>query len=71
VIVHKVLFEWVRELQALGDGGCLELIDNKGHKTSSRKEHFSLLHHMFQLLLFRNWQHMLNFIHAPPEIYAP
>ncbi len=39
--------------------------------TSSRKEYFSLLRHMFQMLLFRNWRHMLNFIHDPPEIYAP
>ena len=27
---HKVLFEWVRELHALGDGGSLEFIDKKG-----------------------------------------
>jgi len=40
-------------------------------KTSSRKEYFSLLRHTFQILLFRDWQHMLNFIHAPPDIYAP
>jgi hypothetical protein len=40
-------------------------------KSSSRKEYFSLLRHMFQMLLFRNWQHMLNFIHAPPDCYAP
>lgn len=40
-------------------------------KVSSRKEYFSLLRHMFQMLLFRNWQHMLNFIHAPPDSYAP
>ena len=40
-------------------------------KASSRKEFFALLRHMFQILLFRNWQHMLNFIHAPPERYAP
>jgi hypothetical protein len=37
-------------------------------KVSSRKEYFSLLPHMFQMLLFRNWQHMLNFIHAPPDL---
>lgn len=40
-------------------------------KTSSRKEYFSLLRHTFQILLFRDWQHFLNFIHAPPDIYAP
>ena len=40
-------------------------------KSSSRKEHFGLLRHAFQLLLFRDWQHMLNFIHAPPELYPP
>lgn len=40
-------------------------------KSSSRKEFFSLQRHMFQMLLFRNWQHMLNFIHAPPDIYPP
>ena len=40
-------------------------------KTSARKEYFSLLRHMFQILLFRNWHHMLTFIHDPPEIYAP
>lgn len=40
-------------------------------KTSSRKEYFSLLRHTFQILLFRDWQHFLNFIHAPPELYAP
>jgi hypothetical protein len=40
-------------------------------KTSSRKEYFSLLRHMFQILLFRDWQHFLNFIHAPPDVYAP
>jgi len=40
-------------------------------KTSSRKEFFSLLRHMFQMVIFRNWRHMLNFIHAPPDIYAP
>jgi hypothetical protein len=40
-------------------------------KSSSRKEFFSLLRHMFQMLPFRNWQHMLNFIHAPPERYPP
>jgi hypothetical protein len=40
-------------------------------KTSSRKEYFALLRHTFQILLFRDWQHFLNFIHAPPDIYAP
>jgi hypothetical protein len=40
-------------------------------KTSSRKEYFSLLRHTFQILLFRDWQHFLNFIHAPPDVYAP
>ena len=40
-------------------------------KTSSRKEYFSLLRHIFQILLFRSWQHFLNFIHAPPDVYAP
>jgi hypothetical protein len=40
-------------------------------KTSSRKAFFSLLRYTFQILLFRNWQHFLNFIHAPPEVYAP
>ena len=29
---HKILFEWVRELQGLGDGGSLELFDDKGRK---------------------------------------
>ena len=40
-------------------------------KSSSRKEYFALLRHMFQMVLFRNWQHLLNFIHAPPELKAP
>ncbi len=40
-------------------------------KTSSRKAFFSLLRYTFQLLLFRDWQHFLNFIHAPPDVYAP
>jgi len=40
-------------------------------KTSSRKAYFSLLRYTFQILLFRDWQHFLNFIHAPPDIYAP
>ena len=40
-------------------------------KTSSRKAYFSLLRYTFQIVLFRDWQHFLNFIHAPPEIYAP
>ena len=40
-------------------------------KTSARKEYFALLRRTFQLLLFRNWQHMLECIHAPPKIYAP
>jgi len=40
-------------------------------KTSSRKSFFSLLRYTFQLLLFRDWQHFLNFIHAPPDVYAP
>ena len=29
---HKVLFEWVNELMALGDGGSLELGDEKGRR---------------------------------------
>ena len=29
---HKVLFEWVNELMALGDGGRLELADHKGRR---------------------------------------
>ena len=37
-------------------------------KTSSRKEYFALLRHTFQILLFRSWQHMLQFIHAPPDL---
>jgi len=40
-------------------------------KTSSRKAFFSLLRYTFQTLLFRDWQHFLNFIHAPPDLYAP
>jgi len=40
-------------------------------KTSSRKAYFSLLRYTFQILLFRDWRHFLNFIHAPPDIYAP
>ena len=40
-------------------------------KTSSRKAYFSLLRYTFQFLLFRDWQHFLNFIHAPPDVYAP
>lgn len=40
-------------------------------KTSSRKEYFSLLRHTFRILFFRDWQHFLNFIHAPPDVYAP
>ena len=40
-------------------------------KTSSRKAFFSLLRYTFQILLFRDWQHFLNFIHAPPNVYAP
>ena len=40
-------------------------------KTSSRKEYFSLLRHTFQILLFRDWRHFLNFIHAPPDLYVP
>ena len=40
-------------------------------KTSSRKAYFSLLRYTFQFLLFSDWQHFLNFIHAPPEVYAP
>lgn len=40
-------------------------------KTSARKEYFALLRRTFQILLFRSWQHMLECIHAPPELYAP
>jgi len=40
-------------------------------KTSARKEYFALLRRTFQILLFRSWQHMLQCIHAPPELYAP
>jgi hypothetical protein len=40
-------------------------------KESARKEYFALLRHTFQILIFRNWQHMLEFIHAPPDLYAP
>ena len=40
-------------------------------KTSARKEFFAFLRHMFQILFFRSWQHMLECIHAPPELYAP
>lgn len=40
-------------------------------KTSARKEYFALLRHTFQIIIFRNWQHMLEFIHAPPDLYAP
>ena len=40
-------------------------------KVSSRKEFFGLLRHAIQLMLFRNWLHMLNHIHAPPEVYPP
>ena len=29
---HKLLFEWVNELMALGDGGSLELSDEKGRR---------------------------------------
>lgn len=40
-------------------------------KVSSRKEYFGLLRHAFQILLFRSWQHMLEYIHAPPQLWAP
>jgi len=40
-------------------------------KTSARKEYFALLRHTFQILIFRDWQHMLEFIHSPPDLYAP
>jgi hypothetical protein len=40
-------------------------------KTSARKEYFALLRRTFQILLFRNRQHMLECIHSPPELYAP
>jgi hypothetical protein len=40
-------------------------------KVSARKEYFALLRHTFQILIFRNRQHMLEFIHAPPDLYAP
>ena len=40
-------------------------------KTNSRKEYFSLLRHMFQMLRFRSFQHMLEFILAPPDQYPP
>jgi hypothetical protein len=40
-------------------------------KTSARKEFFALLRRTFQILLFRSWRHMLECIHAPPELYAP
>ena len=40
-------------------------------KAGSRKEFFGLLRHAFQMLLFRSWQHMLEYIHCPPQLWAP
>ena len=40
-------------------------------KAGSRVEFFNRLRYAIQLILFKNWEHLFNFIWRPPEIKAP
>ena len=40
-------------------------------KFTSRKEYFNQLRCTFRIILFNNWQHMLNYILHPPMVRAP
>ena len=40
-------------------------------KAGSRIEFFNRLRYAIQFILFKNWEHLLNFIWRPPEIHAP
>ena len=61
--------------------GSLELTDKKGRRHRYRwvndvplngsKDADQVNFFEYEILLFRDWQHFLNFIHAPPDIYAP
>jgi len=62
-------------------GGSLELTDKKERRHRYRwvndvplngsKDADQVNFFEYEILLFRDWQHFLNFIHAPPDIYAP
>lgn len=53
----------------------LELTDrlyqNVRAKFSSRKEFWNQIRCTMRVLIFRNWQHLFEFLHAPPEIEPP
>jgi len=40
-------------------------------KFTSRKEYWNQLRYTFRILIFRNWEHFLNFIYDPPMIMPP
>ena len=40
-------------------------------KFTSRMEYFNQLRCTFRIMLFRNWEHMLNHILDPPLLMAP
>ena len=40
-------------------------------KFTSRKEYFNQLRCTIRIMLYRNWEHLLNHILDPPEIMAP
>jgi len=54
----------------------LDLTDNlyqavRYKKFTSRKEFFNQLRCTFRIILFKNWEHMLDYILDPPMVRAP
>ncbi|MGD9211474.1 MAG: hypothetical protein PVI90_11885 [Desulfobacteraceae bacterium] len=52
--------------------GCLHSTSKKGTRYYHQILQAVIVQpDMRQVLIFRSWQHMLEFIHAPPDLYAP
>ncbi len=64
----NLLAFYVHQILELTDGLYQRL---RYKKFTSRQEYFNQLRCTFRIMLFKSWEHMLNYILDPPLIFAP